>query len=339
MPSKRTMALLNRSPRIFLPKRMHDRRPPRTSNIPPRSTSEISFNGAPRARVASSSTPSIRLVLPDPFLPSRTVNGSNRLSSARAISVRRARRPVALERAPDSPEVGSGGAVSELRWSRPPTASTATSSAPLQAVLTAVAGLLEADDRRLGGDVETVVDVYGAGLNPVGHAHGLCHVPAPDVRSQAEDGTVGRSAPAARESLAAPPPSRRWMQSLKGRLRTKEQPREDRRGTPMPDPLLSRGDDRGHVCTPRIEGGVPCCTPPQGRPRRRCSRSSIATGRLGRHRPRRRRLGTPGPWARCMVPTALVPRRLLARHGRGPAVPRGRRRCRPAGLPIAGRTR
>ena len=28
--------------------------------------------------------PSMRLVLPDPFLPSRTVNGSNRLSSASA---------------------------------------------------------------------------------------------------------------------------------------------------------------------------------------------------------------------------------------------------------------
>ena len=117
---------------------------------------------------------------------------------------------------PTARKLAAAGAASELRWRRSPTASTATSSAPLPAVLTAVAGLLEADDRRLGGGVETVVDVYGAGLNLVGHAHGLCHVPAPDVRSEAEDGTVGRPSPAARESLAAPPPPRRWMHSLRG---------------------------------------------------------------------------------------------------------------------------
>ena len=81
---------------------------------------------------------------------------------------------------PTARKLAAAGAASELRWRRSPTASTAPSSAPLPAVLTAVAGLFEADDRRLGGGVETVVDVYGARLNLGGHAHGLCHVPAPD---------------------------------------------------------------------------------------------------------------------------------------------------------------
>ena len=75
-------ALSNCRRKLRVPKRGHEPRPPRTSNAPSRPTSVISLNGAPPASAARSSTPSIRLVLPEPFLPSRTVSGLNRSISA-----------------------------------------------------------------------------------------------------------------------------------------------------------------------------------------------------------------------------------------------------------------